>query len=318
MTEPMVEFEIEIQDSASRALLEKEMAELIESAFGKDIPTIKIVVTSDFEASVRKLVPEESGEKYRAHHGYAIAYAKTIPQLENNQLHFVIIFDARLFNDMSTRFVLARQAKIIHELVHVRNGLLRFQSVGASFFTKPQSKLDIGRANAWGIWEDYEAERTVADVLTRGVDQDATIHFNETLGFADDVIKDLQVFESFMVESVRDFQEQQIDLTSLTRVVTERVVGMLLRLTYVYAVGEVSDEVRQKTSEIEGDTTYNKFFASGWRRILLFLREHYANRPEFHSDIIDKIAGVYDDILVNCGVDIEDAPNGFRVRLRRV
>jgi hypothetical protein len=321
----LINFQIETYGNVAKAQVQEELSKIIEDFFQDDKPSLNIIVALSFEAAVRKFVPYETGVEYEANHGYGIAEAKTIPLLEDDHLRFVIIFDAKVFKDMSQLSFLGRCAIIIHELVHVRIDLLRFQAIGAlSFFAHPHSKMEFARHNAVVFWEEYDVERTVANLLITAITKafkspkNEIVQFTEIMGFADDILRDLQSYESILVESVQKFQDPAADYTRLTRSVTGMIVGILLRLAKVYAVGEVSEGVRSKISEIENDAAFGKYFAQCWGRILQQMREGYADREIYRSDIIDRIASDYNDLLEQSGMFMEDAPTGFIVRMRMV
>jgi len=320
----LINFQIETYSNVTKAQVQEELSKIIEDFFQNDKPNLDIIVALSFEAAVRKFVPYETGEEYKANHGYGIAEGKTIPLLEKDRLRFVIIFDAKVFKDMSPPTFLGRWAKIVHELIHVRIDLLRFRAIGAlPFFAFPQSKMEIARHNAVIFWEEYDVERTVANLIITTMKafksrDNEIVQFTEMTGFADDILRDLQSYEGLLIESVQRVLEPGTDLTRLTRSVTGTISGILLRLAKVYAVGEVSERVRSKISEIENNVAFRKYFAQCWGRILLQMREYYANRASYRSEIIDVIANEYNDLLDKSGIRIEDAPTGFHVRMRIV
>lgn len=119
-----------------------------------------IIVTREFTTAVRQFIPIEAGEEYDPVHEYGTAMAKTIPLVRDHQLRFVIIFDSRI---IANRTRLDRNTLVLHELVHVKNYLLKFESVGEEEFVHPRGdKLGMLLHNSQVIWEEYAlAKRTL-------------------------------------------------------------------------------------------------------------------------------------------------------------
>jgi hypothetical protein len=146
----MIEYELQGMTESNMQILQAELRSLIEPAFHDK--NARIIVTPGFTATVRSFEPEESGEEYNPVHEYGTAFAKTIPLVRDDNLSFVIIFDARIFADLREQTVADRYAIVLHELVHVKNGLLKFASIGKDpFIRRPEKKWEILLENSWVI-----------------------------------------------------------------------------------------------------------------------------------------------------------------------
>jgi hypothetical protein len=316
-----VDFEIETYSNVTKAQVQKEL-ETIAEEFQSDKPDLTFIVALNLENAVRRFVPYETGVEYTANRGYDIVLGKTIPLLENGHLRFVIILDANIFKDMSPASSLRRWEVIVHELCHVRIDLSRFRATGTLVaFTTPHSKMEIAKRNGEILWEEYAVERSVANwkvtvTAESKFQYNMAVLFGDAIGFADDVLRDLQSYETILREAVIGFRDPETDMTSLTRSVTGTIWDILLRLAKIYANAEVSANVRSKASEIERNSVFIKYFAYCWSRILSLLREYYADHTtSYRLDIIDNIARAYDDVFQRSGVHIEDNASGFSVRM---
>jgi hypothetical protein len=311
----MIEYEAQgVNDSKKQELLNN-LRSLIEPAF-RDNPITRVIITREFAASVRQFMPVESGEEYDPAHEYGTAIAKTIPVIRGDHIGFVIIFDARIFADLSAATAVDREAKVIHELVHVKNGLLQFANIGKGAFVRTGTKRAMLMANSWAIWEEYDAERYVAERLVtayKSINPAVKVKFNLTLGFADDVVKMLHDFHGFLLGNIRKFRDWQIDATAITHSMTSKVAGILILLSYVYALRSISDDVNTRISEIESNVNYLRFFSGNWTTIVDCLERFYEDRNAYRSDILQKMAEAYGRIILTCGLELRDAEAGFSV-----
>lgn len=317
----MIEYELRGVDESKKQKVLSELQSLIEPA-SREYPITRIIVTPDFATTVRQFIPRESGEEYNPIHDYGTARAKTIRLIRDGHPHFVIIFDARIFADVGQGAIIGRRATIVHELVHVKNGLLEFESIRkGGFIRQPRTKWEWLLASSWVIWEEYDAERFVWEnfvAACKSVDPAAKLEPNLTMVFADDAIKVLKDFDVFVRENIKKFRCWQIDATTITYSITSKIAGILVRLAYVYALRRVSDDVNSKISEIEQNANYLRFFSRNWSVIVDCLDDFYDDRNVYRFDILQKIAEAYDRIVIACGIRLRDAENGFSVSVNDV
>ncbi len=314
----MVEYDV---DDVSEDLREKVVGELLRIIGASDLDeTIrKVVVAADFGEAVRNHLTGSEREAYNPVHQYGVAKGKTIPILDDDQLGFVIVLDARLFADMGAAKFLDRQYDVAHELSHVRNMFLRFQSAGElgpaqASRNKEQYLFEM----AWDIWEEYRAERTAADwvrELVRTVSETAELGFNFTVGHADDVLRRLREFGPFLRENIPRYRLGLMDINELVAAVTSSIRDIVVILAYVYALRDFSDRIGEKVSEIEEDPSFLEFFGQRWGAIVRWFDELYEDKATYRPDILTGVGATFDDILLASGMKMSDAEGAYRVEV---
>lgn len=316
----MVEYELQGVDDTKKQQVLTMLQSLIDPVFHEKIIS-RVIVTKDFAAVVRRFVPVEADEEYNPVHSYGTACAKTIPVISDGNLHCVIVFDAMVFVHMGEGMNLDSEATVIHELVHVKNNLLKFKSLGGDAFKESHHKSGMLLHNASVIWEEYDAERQTAQRILaacNSVTPPAIVRFNLAIGRGDDVLKMLEGFDGFIQESIRKFRNWQLDPTAITHLFTSKIVGILVVLSYVYALRGISDDVSAKITEIERNVGYVRFFSTEWGRILKCLENLYSDRNNYRLDLLQEIAESYDRVLLTCGLETSDHEEGFFVNVKDV
>ena len=142
-----VEYDVKEVDESKTQQVVSMLQSLIDPAF-HDSPISKVIVTRDFAEVVRQFVPVEAGEEYNRVHSYGTASAKTIPLIDDGHFHCVIVFDAGVFAHLGQGMNLDSEATVIHELVHVKNDLLKFKFLGEDAFKESHRKSGMLLHNA--------------------------------------------------------------------------------------------------------------------------------------------------------------------------
>lgn len=316
----MVEYVVHEVDEDKKQQVVSMLQSLIDPAF-RDNPISKVIITRDFAETVRQFVPVEAGEEYNPIHLYGTACAKTIPLVSDDHFHCVIVFDAAVFAHLGEGTNLDSEATVIHELVHVKNDLLKFNSLGKGAFQESHHKSGMLLHNASVIWEEYDSERQVAqriDAACKSVNPSAVVNFSLAVERADYALKELGGFCAFLQENIWKFRNWQLDPTRLTHLITSKIIGILVVLSYVYALQGISETVTTKIAEVERNTCYIHFFSAEWSRILGCLQSLYSDRKNYRTDLLQEIAEAYDSILLTCGLDISDHGEGFNVNVKDI
>lgn len=313
----MTEYVLELEEPARSQIL-KELEQMISKAF-EDDPIAEVIVATDFGKAVVEHSPSGENARYDPVHDYGVAVAKTIPVSTDDELRFIIIFDVRLFADLSGIGSLVRNGKIVHEMVHVKNGLMRFRQLGKAAFIKiPKAKSETLVENAWRLWEEYDAERTVAEMIDSAaklIGNVTRVDYNETLTFAEDTKTKIAEFGPFLTESLMKYRNWKLTIEELSYSFTSRVASVLILLGYVFAIAGVSEGVRQKILLIEESLNFEKYFAVGWTLIIQCLEEFYNDRMTYRADILQRIGEAIDAIWLACSLRITDHPAGFYVQV---
>jgi hypothetical protein len=320
----MVEYEIEGVDENKKQQLLSMLQRLIERV-PNDNPITKVIVTADFGAMVRHLIPAESGEEYDPIHEYGAAVAKTIDSIHNDHLRFVIVFDASNFKEISVHAF----AVVIHELVHVEQFLLKFKSIGRDMYLRRKNALALARGSKLDtllelssvICEEYDAERYSWEIvmdICKSVDPQTELLPGGTMAFADDVIVHLKNLDSFLLRNIGNYRRWQIDTTTITHSTVSKIVRILMGVSYVYALQAISVDVRKRILEIEHEKNYLRFFGSNGTTIVECLDKFYKNRDPYVSDLLQRIAESIDKILLACGIELNDAESGFLVIVHNI
>ncbi len=314
----MVEYRVdEISSPQTQRKVLRELRRLVETQDFKGAIQ-EVVVASDFGATVRSFLPEGQGSQYDPVHSYGQAVGKTISIVRNGELHFAVVFDSLVFSDMSNRTLLDRQAVIIHELVHVKNGFLRFENTGSLGNQNPHTKREILFENAWRIWEEYCAQRFAAEVVRETVDsvsEEASIQWKAALDFSNQVLQRLNLLDSQLREEIWKFRIRQSSIDDLVSSTISRIESVVLPLAYIYALKDLSTEVRNEISKLEEDTNFEMFFSAGWAAMLRGLYEYYSEWKTFRADAIEEIGIAFNEILLACGLEMSDVPGGVYFRV---
>jgi hypothetical protein len=323
----MVDYIIELDDQPRIEKLRSEISSLVDRFVTDSSSQIeKIILAADFQNAVKEnLHGQENG--YNPIHDYGIAVAKTIPYLSDNEPRYVIVFDLRIFNEVlgaQLESFVDRQSKVIHELIHIKNFKLLFNSLENpdDFLREPSGKSETMVVNAWRLWQEYDSERTVAEILDDAIkaatSQSSTIDFNYSLRMADDALTRLNEIGPFIRDRIRRFRNWEIDINEISRTIPTRIAGICMLLAYAYAVRDVSPSMRNRIASIESNPNYTQFFRVGWEGILKRLSEYYDDRNTYRLDLLRAIGEDYDAILLACGLEVSDAENGFYVSVRDV
>jgi hypothetical protein len=278
-----------------------------------------IVVAADFQASAKKYLSLEEKESYNPIHDYGVAVAKTIPYRKDSDIGFAIIFDSRVFNPRAMNEI-GMTMQLSHELTHAKNGIIRFKAVGADrYFRKPNGKEEFLVENAWRLWEEYDAERFISEVLVTAVkslSNEAMVEFNHNLTLADDALAKLKDFEPFVEESIRRFRLWEIDINEITRSITSRIASIAILLAYVYALKESSEGIKQKVETIESNGAFTRFFRDNWRMIEENLSVYFQNRDLYNEKLLGTIGAAYDGIIRESGLEFRNHDKGYCVEVK--
>ena len=165
--------------------IEEEIRVQLNSALGsRDPPMIgQFVVTLDFAGFVQRNSPYHSDRVYDPAHDHGIAVARTLPMMEEGELRFVVVIDARRLS-LARENRIGRMAVYTHELRHVVDFQCRSTIDGHGWITDvPQQTEEILFENAWKIACEYSGERCAGELLAHVASKlDGTVAFGTTIG----------------------------------------------------------------------------------------------------------------------------------------
>jgi len=307
-------------DEDKRRKAEAEISHLLDDFFsGKENPVDSIRVTKEFQKAIQDLLNEEE-TKYDPHHEYGTAYAKTIPFIKQKRLRFAIILDGNLIGRWTNEEYVSRIATLTHELVHVTDDKRRWSKIGTEeFFSKPKGKKEWLFHNAWITWQEYKANRVVAEVIEETAKQlKGEVNYGFALGHAKTLSDLLEDVHGYIRQKIRDFRYWRLTPTEICYQVTSRICAILLLCSYVYALVDLSDEVKQKIEEIESLEGYRFLLSDDWPKIHSVLKKFYSKAKKYLPELVDEIGNEIDVVVERCGLQIRDAKEGFSVDVRDI
>jgi len=313
----VVEFEVNGLSDEEKARAIEEINRLVEN-LGVEEVTRRIVIASDFAAAAKRFLPAQQAADYDPQHEYGRAIAKTISHVEGGRLSFTIVFDASLFVDPANTRALDRHYYVIHELVHVQNGWLKYRNTGRDPNTSPTGKAEYFTENGWRIWEEYCSERLAAEAIAgaaKSIDPHTELGFAFTIDFANDALRGLDDFGRHVPDYIRRFRLGLISIAEATAFVTAGIGRIAIQLAYVYALIGIAEQVAEKVAQIEMNPAYRRFFRQGWGQIVGCFIEFYGDRHTYRRDIIERMAEGYETVLLSSGLEITDVSEGYYVRV---
>ncbi len=313
----MTEFEIGLHGEKAEEILVS-LDRLVQES-GLEHAIQKVIVTPDFAEAVKASLPEEKGESYDPVHDYGVAMGKTIPLFIDGHLQYVIVFDTRVFEGEGVSRLIAMRYYVIHELSHVKNGLVRHESTGWDP-TTDRHEGEFLLENAWSIWEEYRAERTAAEIIldavkaaAQGAEAEITPSF--TLDFVEDVLRRLDEFGPILSEALVNYHGKETEIQEFSFLITSRLASIAILLAYVFALDSVSEQIKRGIARILENSNFRKYFSRGWGIIVENLEEMYADKSNYRENILRKIGSGYEQILRDCGLQITPIPSGYYVRV---
>jgi hypothetical protein len=299
---------------------ETEIREIINAVFQNTENHVDTInVTRKFRETIRDLV-KNSEKDYDPHHEYGTAFAKTIPILKEEKLAYIIVLDGNFVGEWKEEQKVFRLTTLAHELVHVADGFRRWLKIGTeSFFAESAGKQGWLIHNALIIWEEYDANRLVEEMIEDVAKKlGGKVNNDLILGHARQLRTLLEGIHDFVRQSIRDFRNWKLDPTELSFKITSRIFGALVLCAYLYALSNRSDEAKERMAEIEGLEGYHFLLFDSWPRIQSILEELYSRRREYLQDLIDKMAYEIDEIVQKCGLEMRDAAEGFYLDVRDI
>jgi len=304
-----------------RNQIEKEIKDALRIFFeDRRNPVRSIVVAKDFNEAVKRFLDGSSGEKrdYNQVHEYGVAFAKTIPESQNGEISFNLILDRRLFQKLDTIGRLDRIGIFIHEFTHAVDDMLMFDSIGEEEFRSvPKLKKEYVFRNAWVIWQEYHAERNVIETYEALQSEKINFEYTPKLDNLATLKEFLTSLPNFLQESILRFGRWQLTPEEICRLITSRVTGMLYLYAYVFALSDGAARLKDRVVELSHLDGY-RFFSEGLPDIHAALLELYEKREEYNPELIHRIGNSIDSILKKCGLDIEDAPEGYYVEVHEI
>lgn len=302
-------------EADKRKKAKAEISRLLDDFFsGKENPVDSIRVTKEFQKAVQDLLNGKEIE-YDPHHEYGTAYAKIIPFIKQGKLVFAIILDGNLIGRWTNEEYISRIATLVHELVHVTDDKRRWSKIGTKeFFSKPKGKKEWLFHNAWITWQEYKANRVVAEVIEETAKQiKGEVNYDFALGHAKTLSDLLEDIQNYIRRKIRDFRYWRLNATEICYQVTSRICSILILCSYIYALVELSDELKQKIEEIENLEGYQFLLSDNWPKIHSILKELYSKAKKYLPELVDEIGNEIDAITQRCGLVIRDAKEGFYV-----
>jgi len=304
-----------------REKAEAEIKKILDTVFPDDEKNLvdSVDITDAFQEKITGLV-KENETNYDPHHEYGTAYAKTIPFIKKGKLAYAIILDGNSVGEWKDDQRIFRFATLAHESAHVADGFRRWLEIGnESFFARPSGKQGWLFHNALVIWEEYDANRLVAEILEDTAKElGGKVRNDLILRHAEELIVLLEGIHDFVKQSIRDFRFWKLNPTELCYKITSKICGILILCAYTFATVNPSNQVNEEmadTGKLEG---YQFLLSAHWPKIQSTLDELYLDRKRYRPDLIEKISREIDEIVRQCGLEISDAAEGFYLDVRDI
>jgi len=304
-----------------RDQIETEIKDALRIFFkNRENPVEKIVVAEDFNETVRKILHKSSWEKrdYNQLHEYGVALAKTIPEFENGEISFNLILDRRLFQRLDYVGRFDRLGLFIHEFTHMVDDKLRFDSVGQKEFRAvPKSKKETLFKVGWIIWQEYHAERIVLEIYEAIRNEKITFEYKPKLGNFETLKENLSSLPKFLQGNISKFRNWQLTPEEIYRLITSRVNSILILYAYVFALSDAVAKLKDRVVELRHLDGF-RFLSEDLLHIHVILLELHKRKKEYNSELIHRIGSLIDSILMKCGLEIRDAPEGYYIEVHDV
>lgn len=307
-----------------KELARSELVDLMEmfSMKGKENPIKSIIVAKDFNLTVGALLEAScGGADYDSRHDYGIAVAKVIPQVENNQLLFVLVLSGEAFGEWSESSHLDRTALIAHEFIHMYDGRYLWKLRGVDSLGKPpHNRQGILEGLAWITWEEYHAERVVYECIKKIAEDQKhrnSIHltFSRSMGQAEDLEKLVSSFRTYLRQNVGMFRLRKLSIDETFRGILSKVEGILILSAYVSAIVDIHPPAKEKMTQIEQSKEWTDFFGESWSAILQSMRQMYDMGSDYDLRPLENISDMVEGILGKCGLEISDGREGLYVNV---
>jgi len=101
---------------------------------------------------------------------------------------------------------------LVHELVHVTDDKRRWSKIGTEeFFSKPKGKKGWLFHNAWVIWQEYKANRVVAEVIEETAKQlKGEVNYGFAFGHAKTLSDLLEDVHDYIKQKIRDYRHWRL------------------------------------------------------------------------------------------------------------
>lgn len=227
----------------------KELRTLLRKVVRKQI-AINVIVTKDFQATVNRCLQEKRKVTipYDPKRSKGQAIAKTSPYISNGKLHFTLIIDGAIFGEWKVKEKISRSLTLGHEVVHIRDDILRFEEMGAEAFEEPKTLQEVMFHLAHDIWMEYHAERIILDISKKLALEMEEITFDPTLSRTR--IKDLKEIVReilpFLQNEIEDFRKSHSTIDDLWGTAYLRIREMLFFATYVAAISDTKKRFQRR------------------------------------------------------------------------
>lgn len=287
----------------------------------KECPIKRIIVTVNFTETVKKYITESSRDKkdYNKVHEYGVAFAKVIPEFQTGKISFNLILDRIIFQRLDSVGRLDRMGLFHHELVHMVDDELQFDSVGEKKFRSPPKTKKEGLFNdAWVIWQEYHAEREVFETYEKAFrNEKISYEYTPKLSHFKTLEKLLSSLPKFLQENIMKFRKWQLTPEEVCRLIQSRVTSILVLYSYLFALSDAVTELKDKIVELSHLNGY-RFFSEDLQDIHNALLQLYEKNREYNPELVIKIGDSIDSILMKCGLEIKDAPQGYYIEIHDV
>ena len=314
----MTEICLEEIEGNERDQIETEIKDALRIFFkNRENPVEKIVVAEDFNETVRKFLHKSSWEKrdYNQLHEYGVALAKTIPEFENREISFNLILDRRLFQRLDFVGRFDRLGLFIHEFTHMVDDKLRFDSVGQKEFRAvPKSKKETLFKVGWIIWQEYHAERIVLEIYEAIRNEKITFEYKPKLGNFETLKENLSSLPKFLRGNISKFRNWQLTPEEIHRLIMSRVNSILILYAYVFALSDAVAKLKDRVVDLRHLDGF-RFLSEDLLHIHVILLELHKRKKEYNSELIHRIGSLIDSILMKCGLEIRDAPEGYYIEV---
>lgn len=316
----LVQIAVDGVEQSKREIAETEIRQTLDTFFSDAENPVELVrVAERFQETVQTMLKGNEAA-YDPHHDYGTACGHTISHIKNGKLIFAIVLDGSVIGKWLDSERLNRMAFLVHELVHVADDTLRWSEIGTdAFLAQPTGKSAWLFHNSLVIWQEYDAERTVGEIIQETAKEiGGKINFGYKPGNVQSLKTLLDDLHHYIKESIAKYRIWELDSEEICKKVTSRIMGILMLCAYTYALVDVSGEIKAKMAEIENLEGYQFALSNSWPRIHSNLRELYKVRGKYVTELIDKIASEVDAIVQVCGIEITDANGSFQVTVHDI
>lgn len=323
--EPNDRIMINVNDVATEKQKEAEIE--LRDCFGplaRDLDIfIEVIVTGKFTEIVGKILSERCGVKipYNAKHSEVVACGKTIPYKRENELAFVVIFDASVFGKWENEQNIHRLLTLSHEKIHVEDEKILCDDIGIDVFLfEPTIVEDIFFRLAHDVWMEYNAERHSVEIFMNTVKElypDATANFNLHQGYVKSFISLLESLPDFLHKNIREFMNWKMTMDEFWPKMYLKVREVLVLAAFTSAHSDALGNINDYLLNMRQNKSC-PFFFDTWKSVESDLRTIYETDRRYDKSILTNIANKLRELYERCGMTLSDTQSGVFVTVNQL